>query len=138
MPTRNPSARRRKFRDALKEKYKAPFGRRHGSGDAKGLGFFGALKRGDGSGQISTELSVGLHIDGKETQVPALVPTLTEEEKNYLVNEFKPGKDRMPMSIMLKAKEHAKKRMGIGMSPFYDNGGVQNRKKSRKPVPVRE
>lgn len=130
--------RKNSMRKFLAERAAAPYGRRHGSGDPKGLGFFGALKRGDGSNKVSTELSLGLNINGKETQVPALVPTLTREEKNYLVNEFQPERDRMPMSIMLKAKDYAQKRIEAGISPFYDNAGIQNRKKGKKPVPVRE
>ena len=130
---RNPSGRKRKFRKLLEERYKAPYGRRYGSGDPKGLGYFGALKRKDGG--VSTELSVGIELGGKETQVPALVPTLSDEEKNYLVNDFNPEKDRMPLPILIKAVDYAKRRIGVGISPFYDSAGVQNRKKSRKPVP---
>lgn len=49
----------------------------------KGLGYFGKLKRPDGN--VSTELSIGVNIDGKEIEIPSLVPTLTQEEIDYLL-----------------------------------------------------
>ena len=87
-------------------------------GSPKGKGYFGELKRPDG--KISTELSVGAEIDGKEVLMPLLVPTLTEEEKRYLVNEFNPGVDRPPEHIMRKATKHALDRIRTGKSPFKD------------------
>jgi hypothetical protein len=83
-------------------------------GSEKGAGFFGVLKRPDGG--ISTEISVGLPIGGKEMDVPTLVPTLTEDEKNWLLTHD--IKEKIPDSIMKKAKAHAEKRIKAGKSPF--------------------
>jgi len=77
----------------------------------KGLGYFGELKRPDGG--ISTELSIGVNINGKETEVPTLVPTLTKAEINYLLEGNKPTKE-----IISKAVKHAQERTSQGKSPF--------------------
>ena len=50
----------------------------------KGQGFYGAIKRPDGN--ISTELSVGVNLGGKETEIPLLVPGLSKQQVDYLVN----------------------------------------------------
>ena len=88
-------------------------------GEAKGMGFFGELKRPDGG--VSTEISVGVGMDGKEMEIPLIVPTLTKKELNYLLNTDIKGKgffNNMPPSIMDKAYEHAQTRMKSGLSPF--------------------
>lgn len=84
-------------------------------GTQKGLGYFGELKRPDK--KISTELSIGVGFDGKETQIPTLVPTLTRNEINYLLEGNKPTKE-----IQDKAIAHAKTRMDQGKSPFAEKG----------------
>jgi GH24 family phage-related lysozyme (muramidase) len=94
-------------------------------GSKKGNGFLGALKRPDG--KVSTEISVGVNINGKETEIPTLVPTLTKEEVNYLLtNDIKNPKSLFDTpigkSILNKSKEFAKERIGRGVSPFYQEG----------------
>ena len=81
----------------------------------KGLGYFGKLQRPGGG--ISTELSIGVKIGGKETEIPTLVPTLTEKEKNYLLDGGKPTD-----TIVDKAVAHAKKRIAEGKDPFAQTG----------------
>jgi len=81
----------------------------------KGLGYFGELKRPDG--MISTELSVGVNIDGKEIEIPSLVPTLTKNEIDYLLKGNKPTKQ-----ILDKAVKHAMKRIKEGQNPFAQKG----------------
>jgi hypothetical protein len=83
-------------------------------GTEKGAGYFGVLKRPDGG--ISTEISIGVDIGGKEMEIPTLVPTLTEDEKNWLLTHD--VKDKLPKSIEDKAVAHAKKRIAEGKSPF--------------------
>ncbi|MCK5023123.1 MAG: hypothetical protein KAS04_03045, partial [Candidatus Aenigmarchaeota archaeon] len=81
----------------------------------KGLGYFGALKRPDGG--VSTELSIGTEFDGKEMEIPALVPTLTQEEIDHLLQHDKPTE-----TIFKKAVDHAKMRMKQGKDPFAQEG----------------
>jgi len=86
----------------------------------KGQGFLGPLKRPDGT--ISTEISIGVSFDGKETQIPLIVPTLTPKEMDVLLaipldEDFN---DVVPQSIVDKAVRHAKKRLKANKSPFAD------------------
>jgi len=80
-------------------------------GTKKGNGFLGALQRPDGD--VSTELSVGVRINGKETEIPSLVPTLTKGEIDHLLK----GGEPTPQ-IVQKAVDFAKKRIADGKSPF--------------------
>jgi len=82
-------------------------------GTPKGQGFLGELKRPDG--KISTEISIGVQIDGKEVQIPTLIPGLTEAEKTSLLKGDKPS-----AAIVEKAVAHAKKRIADGKSPFAE------------------
>jgi len=82
----------------------------------KGPGFLGTLERPDGD--VSTELSIGVKIGGKETEIPSLVPTLTREEADTLLTITDP-KD-IPPGIVKKARSHAEQRIQMGLSPFYD------------------
>ena len=66
-------------------------------GTPKGPGFLGTLKRPDG--KISTELSIGVEFDGKERLIPALVPTLTKTEIDYLLEGNNPSKTIINKSI---------------------------------------
>ena len=94
-------------------------------GQAKGAGFFGKLKRPDG--EISTEISMGVGIGGKETLIPLIVPTLTKSELNYLLNSDVKSKtffQKMPESIINKAVDHAVSRMNTNKSPFADKDEV--------------
>lgn len=85
-------------------------------GTAKGDGFLGRLKRPDG--KVSTEISIGVNIDGKETQIPTLVPTLSQEEVATLLT-IKEG-ESIPEAIIEKAVAHARQRMSEGKSVFAE------------------
>lgn len=89
---------------------KKDYGKR-ADGTPKGSGFFGELPGPDGS--VSTEVSIGIEIDGKEVEIPTLVPTLSQEEINAVL---KGG--QIPDSVIQKAIAHAKMRMSQGKSPF--------------------
>lgn len=94
------------------------FGERQGGGK-KGSGFFGPLKRPDGS--VSTEISIGVNIDGKETEIPLIVPGLSAAELKYLLNNDPADADfmdRMPKTIINKAIDHAASRIKQNKSPF--------------------
>lgn len=82
-------------------------------GTPKGKGFLGELKRPDGA--VSTEISVGVNIGGKEMDIPTLVPTLTKAEVDSLLRG-----DRPSDAIVQKAVDHAKMRLSQGKSVFAD------------------
>lgn len=84
-------------------------------GTPKGPGYFGELQRPDG--KVSTELSIGVELNGKETEIPSLVPTLTKQEVDSLISGDKPTPQ-----IIQKAADHAKERIAAGKSPFAEQG----------------
>ena len=95
-------------------------------GTKKGLGYFGELKRPDGG--VSTEISIGVGINGKDTEIPLIVPTLDRSELDYLLNtpiKSRKFMDNMPKTIINKAYDHALMRIDQGKSPFADQGDVQ-------------
>jgi len=86
-------------------------------------GYLGAIERPDGT--VSTEISAGFEIDGKEMDIPLMVPGLTKEEINYLITTDIQGEDffkNMPKSIVDKAIDHAEKRIKEGKNVFYQDG----------------
>ena len=88
-------------------------------GSKKGSGFFGELKRPGGG--VSTEISIGVGINGKEIDVPLIVPTLNKDELNYLLTTDIKSRNfmsNMPKSIINKAYDHATMRIEEGKSPF--------------------
>lgn len=90
----------------------APYGFRHAerAGDpieVKGKGYFGELPNKDGG--VSTEISS----DNGEYSYPLLVPGLTPEERQHLLDNKEPTD-----AIYEKAEAHAAKRMKQGKSPF--------------------
>ena len=92
------------------------YGMRHGGAGKKGEGYFGPLMSRDGSGKVMTEYSIGIEIDGKEVEVPSMVPGLTNEELDVIL------RGGMNKSIEKKAAEHARKRMKEGQSPVAGPG----------------
>jgi len=89
----------------------------------KGSGYFGELKRPDGN--VSTEISVGVNLNNKETQIPLLVPTLNKVEVNWLLeNDPKSNSffQDMPKTILRKAIDFANSRIKENKSPFADAG----------------
>ncbi len=89
-------------------------------GTAKGNGFLGVLKRPDG--KVSSEISVGVNIGGKEVDIPTLVPTLTAAEKNWLLTNDVSDPSRIPKAIIQKAVDFARPRIAAGKSPFAGPG----------------
>lgn len=85
-------------------------------GSDKGYGYLGLLKRPDGG--VSSEISVGVEINGKETEIPTMVPTLTRDEVNTLLNLKLDGGGNIPDSIVNKATDFAKQRIAAGKDPF--------------------
>ena len=93
---------------------KKDYGKR-ADGTPKGPGFLGELPGPNGT--VSTEVSIGVDFDGQETEIPLLVPTLSQEEINAVL---KGG--QIPDSIIQKAITHAKMRISQGKSPFAEDG----------------
>lgn len=83
-------------------------------GSRKGMGFLGQMPFHDG--RTSTELSIGVNLGGKQTEIPSLVPTLHPDEIQHLLR----GGEMTP-SIVQKAVEHARMRMQQGRPVFADD-----------------
>jgi hypothetical protein len=86
-------------------------GTRRPDGTPKGTGFLGVLKRPDGN--VSTELSAGVTIDGKEVLLPLLVPTLDKQQIDWLLAGNEPTQQILDLAV-----DHAIARMNAGLSPF--------------------
>ena len=88
-------------------------------GTKKSEGWLGLQKRPDG--EVSSEISVGVEIDGEEVLIPLMVPGLEKMELQWLlstpVNEVA---STVPDSILNKAIDHARKRIKENKSPFKD------------------
>ena len=93
---------------------KSSWGTRYGTNDPKGLGFLGVLGRPDGG--VSSELSIGVNINGREMEVPSMVPTLNAAQRKRLLS-LRDG-ERMPQDIVDAAAAYAKQRVAAGKSPF--------------------
>lgn len=82
-------------------------------GTPKGRGWLGPIRL--ENGQVATELSVGVSLNGKERLIPAIVPGLTNAEIEYMK---KGGDPRENKQIMDKAIAHARRQLESGKSPF--------------------
>ena len=99
------------------------YGMRHDGASKKYTGWLGEQKRLDDPKSVSTEISIGVGMNGKEVEIPLMVPTLDKKELKYLLS-VDPSKkdffDKMPKTIINKAMEHANMRMKQGKSPFKE------------------
>ena len=87
-------------------------------GSLKGPGFLGVYK--NPKGQNVTEYSVGIEIDGKEMDVPSLVPGLSPEQISSIVNT-----GQIPESAMNVIEDHARSRISEGKSVFADDSDYE-------------
>lgn len=86
-------------------------------GSEKGMGWLGLRQRPDGT--VSSEISVGLEVNGKEMDVPVMVPGLTKDEVHWLLTTpVEQIAHKLPRSIAEKASDFAKARIAEGKSPF--------------------
>ena len=83
-------------------------------GSRKGKGFLGPLLFKDG--RTSTELSIGVNFDGKEQEIPTLIPTLHPYEIAHLLQGLAPTED-----IVRKAIEHARRRQQQNLPVFFQD-----------------
>lgn len=97
-----------------------PYGKRNDGKTYKGSGWLGEIPVKGGG--VATEYTVGVQIDGKEIDIPTLVPTLTKDEVSQMVNDIIPNSKPVPDAIMEKAAAHAKKRLSEGKSVFANDG----------------
>lgn len=87
-------------------------------GTQKDIGYLGELNT--SQGDIMTENSIGVEIDGQEVEIPTVVPTLTQEEIDWLIKGNNVlDRSNTAETIINKAIEHAQKRLKEGNSPFY-------------------
>ena len=77
----------------------------------KGSGFLGEIPT--NTGQVMTELSIGVDFGHGEMEIPLIVPTLTPEEIDYLSGGGEPTRE-----LVDKAVKHATERLQRGLSPF--------------------
>lgn len=87
-------------------------------GSQKGNGWLGLLRRPDGG--VSSEISIGVELNGKEQDIPLLVPTLSRSEVDTLLS-LKVDSNfnkNLPTSIKSKAVAFAQQRVADGESPF--------------------
>lgn len=85
----------------------------------KGKGWLG-LKM-NRNGEDVSEYSIGVEIDGKQVDVPTLVPTLTKDEIAVVMrNTESDNPPALPQSIVQKAIDHAKPLLKAGKSPFKE------------------
>lgn len=84
-------------------------------GEKKGRGFLGELQAKDG--RVSTEISIGVNIDGEEVEIPTLIPTLTQKEIDHLLETGEPTEE-----IVEKAVKHAVERKKKGLGFFKEVG----------------
>jgi hypothetical protein len=89
------------------------FGKRP-DGTDKSYGYMGVLK--NRKGQSVTEFSVG--IDGED--IPTVVPTLTKEELQHVLDASADRNIRLSDTVVNKAITHAQKRKKEGKSPFWN------------------
>ena len=64
-------------------------------------------------GKEVTEHSMGFGMDGKEVEVPMIVPSTTKQELDIILN-----KGKVTPAMIKKATDHAKMRIKQGKSPF--------------------
>lgn len=99
------------------------YGMRHGGAGKKGSGWLGPMNRLDRPEDVSTEISIGVSLNGKQTEIPLMVPGLDKKELNFLLSVDPSSKEftkNLPDSIVRKAVDHAAMRIKQGKSPFKE------------------
>jgi hypothetical protein len=88
-------------------------------GSRKGSGWLGPYKT--ASGSDVTEYSIGVEIDGKQMDIPTLVPGLSDAEIRKVLTAAEYG-EFPNQAIVNKAIAHAKKMIGSGKGVFAPEG----------------
>jgi murein DD-endopeptidase MepM/ murein hydrolase activator NlpD len=84
-------------------------------GTTKGGGWLGEFR--NKSGEVVTEYSVGVNIDGKDIEIPTLVPGMTKNEIDEVLTASESGATPSE-AIIRKAVAHAEMMIAQGKSPF--------------------
>lgn len=92
----------------------APYGMRADGSSPKGKGYMGEIP--NERGQNMTEYSMSVELNGKEQEIPLIVPTLDAKEIDTLKKVKNIGE--VPRGIKQKAIQHAVSRLRQGKSPF--------------------
>ena len=95
----------------------ADYGKRFNSNEFKQEGYFGPLSI-SGTNDVATEYSMDVNIDGRDIQIPSIVPTLSQSELDLLLKSIK-ERTPIPENVAQKAIEHARLRIKSGLSPFW-------------------
>ena len=101
----------------------------------KGNGYLGVLRTSDGMdvSEITTSSS-DVKVNGKEIDFPTLVPTLSKEEVDLLLNDILPNDKPLPAPILKKAIDHARKRIKEGKNVFAETGDYKPNKPATSNV----
>ncbi len=83
-------------------------------------GYLGAFP--DKYGKMMTEQTIGVEIDGKEVQMPAIVPTTTPDEIELLGSGNVNWKSPRGQLIQDKAVANYRDRISKGLNPYYQDG----------------
>jgi hypothetical protein len=87
------------------------------NGPNKGTGYFGMMPMQDGSGKYASEIGGGIDVNGRNMEVPSLVPTLSPDEIILMLSGGNPTQN-----ILQKVAEYATQRTNQGRSPFAGPG----------------
>lgn len=85
-------------------------------GSPKGAGYFGEITHPAKPGTEFTEWTVGVTVDGKDMDIPLIVPTLSRKELQAVLQ----GKETR--AIIRKAVDHALSRMKQGRPVYAEPG----------------
>ena len=96
------------------------YGLRNDGKTYKGTGWLGELKLPNGG--VASEYTIGVNFDGKEIDIPTLVPTLTKAQQDLMVNDIIPNNKPVPDDIVKAAVDFAKMRLANGQSVFANDG----------------
>ena len=86
-------------------------------GTQKGNGWFGLLPSADGAHAVTSEQSLGFEVNGREVQMPSIVPTMTHQELQDAV-----AGNPITDTVARKAFDHGLSRLKLGKSPFASPG----------------
>lgn len=89
------------------------------SPEMKSQGWLGPLQ--NGLGQSVSEYSISQNVNGRNVEMPSIVPGLTPDELQMIMRASETG-SQLPSSVYEKAMAHAQERIRHGRSPFWNAG----------------